>query len=49
MKRDMDLVRAILLALEAHPTGFAPADFTIRRYDEDMIGHHLWLMRRGSS
>jgi hypothetical protein len=29
MKRDLDLVRKILLALEAHAHGFAPAPFTV--------------------
>jgi hypothetical protein len=47
MKRDMDLVRAILLAMEAYPNGFAPADFTIAGYDQDVIGHHVWLMAQG--
>jgi Hypothetical protein (DUF2513) len=47
MKRDMDLVRAILLAMEAHPFGYAPADFTIAGYDQDVIGHHCWLMAQG--
>lgn len=47
MKRNMDLVRKILLALEAHPHGFAPADFTVAGYDQETIGHHVWLMAQG--
>lgn len=47
MKRDMDLVRAILLAMETHPHGFAPAGFTIKGYDDEVIGHHCWLMAQG--
>lgn len=47
MKRNMDLVRAILLAMEAHPTGYAPERFTIAGYDQDVIGHHIYLMAQG--
>ena len=44
MKRDMDLVRAILTALEEHPHGFAPWDLRIEGYDEDVVGFHCYLM-----
>ena len=47
MKRDLELVRAILLAMEQHPHGFAPDRFTIAGYDQDTIGHHIWLMAQG--
>jgi uncharacterized protein DUF2513 len=47
MKRDLDLVRRILLALEASPHGFAPATFTVPGYDQETIGHHVWLMHQG--
>lgn len=47
MKRDLDLVRKILLALEAHAHGFAPAPFTVVGYDDETIGHHVWLLRQG--
>jgi hypothetical protein len=47
MKRDMDLVRTILLNLEAQAGGFAPAGFTVRGYDQQVIGHHIWLMEQG--
>jgi hypothetical protein len=47
MKRDMELVRAILLAMEEHPHGFAPHKFTVADYDQDVIGHHIWLMEQG--
>ena len=40
MKRDMELVRAILLVMWAHPHGFAPTDFTVAGYDQEVIGHH---------
>ncbi len=41
MKRDMDLVRKILLAMEADEH----ADFA--GYDQEVIGHHVWLMEQG--
>lgn len=47
MKRDLDLVRKILLAMEAHASGFAPAAFTVPGYDQEAIGHHVWLMKQG--
>lgn len=47
MKRDMDLVRRILLALDAYEHGFAPQGFTIAGYDQEVIGHHVWLMAQG--
>lgn len=47
MKRDIELVRRILLALEAHPHGFAPQPFTVVGYDQDTIDHHVWLMAQG--
>lgn len=47
MKRDMDLVRKILLAMDAYEHGFAPHDLTIPGYDQDVIGHHVWLMAEG--
>jgi hypothetical protein len=47
MKRDMDLVRRILLALEAYEHGYAPEGFTIVGYDQEVIGHHVWLMEQG--
>jgi hypothetical protein len=47
MHRDMDLVRQILLAMEAYEHGFAAARFTIAGYDQEIIGHHVWLMAQG--
>jgi|KBSMisStandDraft_5_1062788.scaffolds.fasta_scaffold52733_4 uncharacterized Zn-binding protein involved in type VI secretion len=48
MKRDMELVRKILLAMEADPHGFAADDFTIAGYGQEVIGHHVWLMEQGN-
>jgi hypothetical protein len=31
----------------AHPGGFAPEPFTVTGYDQDVIGHHVWLMEQG--
>lgn len=44
MKRDMDLVRKLVLALEDHPAGYAPPDVQITGYTEDQIGYHLYIM-----
>ena len=46
MKRDMDLVRAIVLAIEAAP-GYAPEPLTIPNYAPEHIGHHVYLMIQG--
>ena len=39
----MDLIREILLRLEAHPHGFAPA-LEIEGYTDEQIGSHVALM-----
>jgi len=44
MKRDMDLVRKILLAMEGHEHGFAPQPFKIEGYDDEQVGHHVYMM-----
>ncbi len=44
MKRDMDLVRNILLAIEAEPTGYAPEKLVIEGYTKDQIGYHVFIM-----
>ena len=43
MERDMDLIREILLRLEAHRHGFAPA-LAIEGYTDEQIGFHVALM-----
>jgi hypothetical protein len=40
----MDLVRKILLAMEAHPHGFAPDALELDGYSEEQIGYHAYLM-----
>ena len=44
MKRDMDLVRKILLAVEEHDHGDAPTTLTIEGHSEEQIGYHTLLM-----
>lgn len=44
MKRDMDLVREILLALELHPHGFAPDKLGVEGYSQDQIAYHAYIM-----
>ena len=45
MQRDMDLVRAILLAVEAHPAGFAPDPLAIEGYTDEQIGYHATILK----
>ena len=47
MKRDMDLVRAILLAVEEHDHGFAPDDLEIDGFTEEQIAYHAFIMMEG--
>ncbi len=44
MKRDMDLVREILLKLEAHPAQIFGAEMEIDGYSKEEINFHLMLM-----
>jgi len=44
MKRDMDLVRKILMACADHEHGFAPPTLQIEGYSEEQVGHHVYLM-----
>ena len=47
MKRDMDLVRGILLALEEHEFGFAPRELKVEGYTEEQISYHAYIMMEG--
>jgi hypothetical protein len=47
MQRDMDLVRKILLALEAHSHGNAPNRIEIEGYDQETIQYHIYIMGEG--
>lgn len=44
MKRDMDLVRKILMVCVDHEHGLAPQHLTIEGYSQEEIGHHVYLM-----
>jgi hypothetical protein len=44
MKRDMNLVRSIVLALEGNAAGFAPKDLPIEGYSKEEIGYHIYIM-----
>ena len=44
MKRDMNLVRKIILALEDSPAGFAPKDFEVDGHNKEEIGYHIYIM-----
>ena len=43
MKRDMDLIREMLLAIEAHEHGFAPP-LEIEGHTQEEIGYHSVLL-----
>lgn len=44
MKRDLDLIRSILLSIEANAHGFAADRPVIDGYTEEQIGYHVYLM-----
>jgi len=44
MKRDMDLVRKILLTIEESPHGFFNEFPTIQGYSGEQVGYHSYLM-----
>jgi hypothetical protein len=44
MKRDMDLIRAILLSVEEQDVGRAPRDLTIDGYNAEQISYHNYLI-----
>ena len=44
MKRDMDLVRKILLSIENDPSGYVPDEISIEGYTQEEIGYHVLIM-----
>lgn len=44
MKRNMDLVREILLTIEQHESGSAPQDFTVEGFTREEVGFHVMIM-----
>ena len=47
MKREMDLILAILFKIEESPGGFVTGPIAIDGYDDETIGYHLHLMVEG--
>lgn len=43
MKRDLDLIRTILMALEDAPTGWAP-ELKLNGYTDAQVGYHAYLV-----
>ena len=44
MKRDMDLIRKMLLAIEAEEHAFAPNNIEVSSYTQEQIGYHAVLL-----
>ena len=44
MKRDMDLIRAMLLKVEADPHGFAPVRIEIPNHSQEEVQYHAFLL-----
>jgi hypothetical protein len=44
MKRDMDLVRSILLLLNDHEHGYAPRRLNIPSYTDEQIYYHCFIL-----
>jgi hypothetical protein len=44
MKRDLDLIRKMVLAIEDHPSGWAPHDLSFEGYTEVQVGYHAYLL-----
>lgn len=45
MKRDIDLIRTILLEVESQPIGQSNIDLDLKEYDELTIGEHVRLLK----
>lgn len=45
MKRDMDLVRSILLEVEKADSYNKPFELEVEEYSSDQVAHHLLLLR----
>jgi len=44
MKRDMELIRKILIAIEDYPEGYAPDPLKIGGYSDEEIEYHAYLL-----
>ena len=45
MKRDMDLVRELLMAVESLPSGFAREELQIKDHTQEEVDYHAFLMK----
>lgn len=43
MKRDLELIRKMVLAVEDHPAGYAP-EMKFEGYTEEQVGYHAFLL-----
>ncbi len=46
MKRNMELVREILIFIDEHPHGFSPSSIPIEGYSDEKVGYHCYLMEQ---
>lgn len=46
MKRDMELVRKIVFAIENYPSGYAPKSLIIDDYTDEQISYHVYIMSK---
>ena len=46
MKRDLDLIRSILLAMEVHEHGYYDRTPVIDGYTDEQVGYHVYLMEQ---
>jgi hypothetical protein len=44
VKRDKDLIRKLVLAIEDAPSGYAPNDLAIEGYTPEQIDYHAYLI-----
>lgn len=44
MKRDWELIRKIMLAIEASPCDMQVSSFSIKDYDPEIVGYHIKLL-----
>lgn len=47
MKRDMELIRKIVLAVEDHEHGYAPNPLKIEGYTSEQIEYHAYILVQG--
>lgn len=44
MKRDLELIRKLVLAVESSPSGYVKEDVKIEGYSPEQIGYHSYLL-----